>query len=49
MGAAGKQGAWMEDELKALLQRVGLGLEQILTRKRFLQWQTGDEIGRAHV
>ena len=34
----------MEDELKALLQRVGLGLEQILTRKRFLQWQTGDAL-----
>src|SRR3546814_21156909 len=34
----------MEDELKALLQRVGLGLDQILTRKRFLQWQASDEL-----
>ena len=34
----------MEDELKALLQRVGLGLEQVLTRTRFLQWQTGDAL-----
>ena len=34
----------MEDALKALLQRVGLGVEQILTRKRFLQWQTADAL-----
>jgi diguanylate cyclase (GGDEF)-like protein/PAS domain S-box-containing protein len=32
----------MEDELKALLQRVGLGLDQILVRKRYLQWQASD-------
>ncbi len=32
----------MEDELKALLQRVGLRIEHILTRKRFLQWQSTD-------
>ncbi|EXF46774.1 putative sensory box/GGDEF family protein [Pseudomonas sp. BAY1663] len=37
-------GAGMEDELKALLQRVGLGAEQILTRKRFLQWQAADAL-----
>lgn len=32
----------MDDELKALLQRVGLRIEHILTRKRFLQWQPAD-------
>lgn len=32
----------MEDELNALLQRVGLRIEHILTRKRFLQWQPAD-------
>ncbi|MBK3870151.1 EAL domain-containing protein [Pseudomonas stutzeri] len=34
----------MEDELRALLQRVGLGSEQILTRQRFLQWQADDAL-----
>lgn len=34
----------MEDELRELLKRVGLGLEQILTRKRFLQWQAADAL-----
>lgn len=34
----------MEDELRALLQRVGLGLDQVLTRKRFLQWQASDAL-----
>ncbi len=34
----------MEDELRSLLHRVGLGLDQIMTRKRFLQWQTADAL-----
>ncbi|MCF7201044.1 putative bifunctional diguanylate cyclase/phosphodiesterase [Pseudomonas oligotrophica] len=39
----------MEDQLTAVLQRVGLDLERILTRKRFLQWQAADRerLGRA--
>ncbi|MCQ4248329.1 EAL domain-containing protein [Pseudomonas stutzeri] len=32
----------MEDELKMLLQRVGLGIGEIRTRKRFLQWRSAD-------
>jgi len=40
----GEQGTSMEDALKALLQRVGLGVEQILTRKRFLKWQSADAL-----
>lgn len=34
----------MEDELGALLQRVGLGPDKILTRKRLLQWQASDAL-----
>ena len=32
----------MEDELKELLQRIGLGPEAIRTRMRFLEWQPSD-------
>jgi len=32
----------MEDELKELLNRVGLGPEAIRTRMRFLEWQSSD-------
>jgi|TARA_R110002095_G_scaffold139707_9_gene121383 hypothetical protein len=32
----------MEDELKELLQRIGLGPEGIRTRMRFLEWQPSD-------
>ena len=32
----------MENELKALVERVGLGGQTILTRTRFLQWKASD-------
>jgi len=32
----------MEDELKELLERIGLGPEVISTRMRFLDWQSSD-------
>ncbi len=32
----------MEDELKELLKRIGLGPEAIRTRMRFLEWQSSD-------
>ncbi len=32
----------MEDQLSVVLQRVGLDLDRILIRKRFLQWRAAD-------